>query len=328
MSPDRPAHAEIGDHGNKYRADGGSSEAELEGVLKREPRLAELEKDEAPVFQGQILEPHGTGPVLHECRPQQHAVRQHDRAAENEREQRQRRNLPRAEAQQTRRRCLAADDRVTPPPHDRRLRFQKHDGDREQRQGDCRGEPQPRRKLEQAPDLGRHRIDARRKRQDRRRTEKRHRLQKRDQITGEKRRRHQWKRHIERGSPRRHAQYRGRFLELPGNEVETIGDEGKDVGKGVEHHHEHHSARGKDVEERRGLEGFKPEQRVVPLIDQARVGPSEQDPRECPKERWRNERREDQDSQQPLAGQIRARHQPAHRSGDRHAENAHRGRRP
>ena len=97
MSPHQLAQAQIADDRHQHRARGRCSDAQEKRVLERESRLAELEKHEPPVFERKIAGDRA-GPVLHECRAYQHAVRQHDRGAENERKQRQRRDLPCAKA--------------------------------------------------------------------------------------------------------------------------------------------------------------------------------------------------------------------------------------
>ena len=81
--------------------------------------------------------------------------------------------------------------------------------------------------------------------------------------SGEQRRHGQRQRHVQRGPPRRRAEDRGGFLEVAGDRVERVGDEREHVRKGVERHHEHHAPRGKDVDQRRGLERLQAEQRVV-----------------------------------------------------------------
>ena len=152
-------------------------------------------KYKAPVLERQIAG-NGARPVLDEGRSHQHAVRQDDRAAEDDDEQRQRGDRPRAEPDQARAGALAADHRVAATAHDRGLRAQQRYRDQQQRQRHRSGQAELRWKLEQAPDLGGHRVDACRQRQDRRCPEQRHRLQKCDQETREQRRHHQWQRYV------------------------------------------------------------------------------------------------------------------------------------
>ena len=78
--------------------------------------------------------------------------------------------------------------------------LQQHDGQHQQRQRGRGRQFELGRILEQAPDLGGHGVKAGRQRQDRRRAEQRHGLQKRDQ-----RARHQGRqRQRNRDAPRRH----------------------------------------------------------------------------------------------------------------------------
>ncbi len=112
-----------------------------------------------------------------------------------------------------------------------------------------------------------------------------------------------------------------------GNDVEAVGDEREHVGERVERHHEHHAAGGEDVDQRRRLERLQPEQRVVPLVDEAGVRSAEQHPGERAEEGRRHERGEDQqraaarlpgrsvrDTSQPI-GAAKSRHSDAHRRG-------------
>jgi hypothetical protein len=96
------------------------------------------------------------------------------------------------------------------------------------------------RELEERPDLGRHRLHAGGKGEDRGRAEKRHRLQERDQETGEEGGRDERQRDVHRRLQERRAKDRRCLFEIARNEVEAVGDEREHVGKGVERHHEHH----------------------------------------------------------------------------------------
>ena len=87
MPPYRASDRKIRDHRNEQRSSRRRGQSEYERVPKREPRLAELKKDEAPVLKREVIKPHRRGPVPDEGSAQEDAIRQHDRAAEHRREQ-------------------------------------------------------------------------------------------------------------------------------------------------------------------------------------------------------------------------------------------------
>ena len=162
MAPDELAQAEVADKRHQERSSSRRGYAKHECVLQREPGLAELEENEAPVLERQIAGERGR-PVAHESRAQEHSVRKGDGAAEHKDKKRERGDLPATQADRfAGAAALPSDDRVTPPAHDGGLRAQQHDRDDEQGQRRGRGQSQLRRKLKQAPDLRGHRIDARR----------------------------------------------------------------------------------------------------------------------------------------------------------------------
>src|SRR5678816_1759691 len=152
MTPYELAQAKIGHH--RYENCGGSrrANAEHEGVDESRLGLTEFEEYEAPMLEREVAD-HRTGPVFDEGCAQQHSVRQYDRTAEHNSEQRQRRHFPWAETNQPRTRALATDHRISAPAHDRSLCSEQHDGDQQQRQRRCGCKSELRRKLEQTPDL-------------------------------------------------------------------------------------------------------------------------------------------------------------------------------
>ena len=198
------------------------------------------------------------------------------------------------------------------------------DGQQQQRHGGGGGEFEFRRILEQAPDLRGHGVKAGRQRQDRRRAEQRHRLQKRDQGAGDQRRQRQRNRDAPRRGPGLAAEDGGGVLEFARHVVERIGDQHEHEGKRVAGDHEDDSGHRIDVEQM--LVGFRAGHETKQLVEQAAVGRGQQFPGDGAEKRRRHERGRDQRADELPPGHVGARHQPSHRGGDGAADDGGRDR--
>ena len=175
-----------------------------------------------------------------------------------------------------------------------------------------------RRILEQAPDLGGHGVEARRQRQDGRRSEQRHRLQEGDQRAGEQRRHGERDRHPARRGPGAAAEDRGGVLEVGRNAVERVGDEHEHVGEGVAGDDEDQAGQRVDVEQILVL--LRAGDGAEGLVEQPAVGRRQQLPGDGAEKRRGDERGRHQRPHGPAQRHVGARHQPAHRRRDQAAD--------
>ena len=144
---------------------------------------------------------------------------------------------------------LAADDGISAPAEHHVLRAQQYYRKNKKRERSGRSKLRLGWKLEQAPDLGRHRVEARRHRQDRRRAEQRHRLQECDQRAREHRRKRERNRDTAGGVPGLAAENGGRIFQIAGDTVERIGNQHEDIGKRVAGDDEHQACEAVNVEQ-------------------------------------------------------------------------------
>ena len=190
---------------------------------------------------------------------------------------------------------------------------QQKDREDQQRQRCRRRQFGFRRKLEQAPDLGGHGVEAGRQRQDRRRTEQSHRLQERDQGAGKQRRQHQRNGDAARGVPAAAAEDRRGVFQFAGRAVERVGDQHEDVRKRVARNNEDDAFKRIDVEDVRVL--FGAGDGSIDLVQQAAVRRSQQLPGDGAEKGWRDEGGGDQRADERTKWQIGTCHQPAHWRG-------------
>ena len=174
---------------------------------------------------------------------QEHRAHQHDHGG------RQHHPAPAAEPHDARLAVLAADHRIAAPAEHHVLGAQQDDGEHQERQRGGGGQLRLGRKLEQAPDLGGHGVEARRHRQDRRRAEQRHRLQERHQRARQHRRQRQRDGDAARGVPGLAAENGGGVLEIAGRAVERIGDQHEDIRERVAADDEDEPGEAVDIEQ-------------------------------------------------------------------------------
>ena len=255
---------------------------------------------------------------------EQREIRQEHRAHQHDRGGRQHHPAPAAEPHDARLAILAADHRIAAPAEHHVLGAQQDDGEHQERQRGGGGELRLGWKLEQAPDLGGHGVEAGRHRQDRRRAEQRHRLQERHQRPGQHRRQCQRDGDAARGIPGLAAENGGGVLEIAGRAVERIGDQHKDIREGVAADDEHQPREAVDIEQmrvRRRAGDFAKQ-----LVEQPAVGRGQQLPGDGAEERRGDERRRHQDAHGAAQRHVGARHQPAHRRRHHAADQCRQGR--
>src|ERR1019366_870315 len=144
---------------------------------------------------------------------EQREVRQEHRIEQHHETEPQRRPAPLLHFNAARRAIFAAHDRVAAASENELLRLQQQDGQQQQRHGGGGGKFELGRILEQAPDFGGHGVETGGQRQDRRRAEQGHRLQKGDQRAGDEGRQRQRDRHPPRRGPSLAAEDGGSILE-------------------------------------------------------------------------------------------------------------------
>ena len=230
--------------------------------------------------------------------------------------------LQHSEPHRPRRAALAADHRVAPPAQHDRLRPQQHDGENQQRQRRRRTQLRLGRKLEQAPDLGGHGVKACRQRQDRRRPEQRHGLQKGDQCPRQQCGQGQRNGDAARRAPGTAAEHRRSILQIARNAVQRIGDQHEDVGERVAGDDEDQPRHRVDVEQRkvRAYSAHRP----VELVQQPAIGRRQQLPGDGAEERRRHERGHHQNAHSAPQRHVGAGHDPSHRRGHQAADDADR----
>ncbi|MHC2431926.1 hypothetical protein ACVIST_008671 [Bradyrhizobium elkanii] len=218
---------------------------------------------------------------------------------------------------------MPRDHRIAAAAEQRLLALQQQDGQHQQRHRGGRRELELRRILEQAPDLGRHGVEAGRQRQDRRRAEQRHRLQERDQGACDQRGQGERDRHPPRGGPGIAAEDRGGIFQLARHGVERIGHQHEHERERVAGDHEDDPGHRIDVEQRVGiLAGEQP----VELVEQPRIRRRQQFPGDRAEKRRRHERGRHQCANGLPPRHVGARHQPADRRRDDAADQRRRGR--
>ena len=178
---DRLPRRHVGDDDRDQRADGRRAYAQDHRVAERQLGGGELVENELDIVEGEVAERHNLSRDLRERCIEQRAVGQEHRVEQHCEGERQRDPFPRPEPDQARLALLAADHSVGAATEDHRLRTQQQHRQQQQRNGGGGGELRLGRILKQTPDLRRHRVETGRQREDRGRTEQRHRLQERDQ---------------------------------------------------------------------------------------------------------------------------------------------------
>ncbi len=183
------------------------------------------------------------------------------------------------------------------------MQREQRDGDQDERNRIGRGGLGAHRELEELPEPQRHDLEPRRQRDDRRRAEQRDRIEEHDDappmIAG-----------VTSGSVTRQIVRR---LPAPRmfaassiseeTQLERIGGEHEDVGKGVERGDEHQAAEAVDV----GEAGLAAGQRHPDAVEPARIRPGEQDPADRAEIGRRDEGAEDHRAHEILARHVGAR---------------------
>ena len=201
MARDHAPRRDIGDDQREDRADGRRRRAQDHRVLQRELGRRQFGEDEHDVVQGRRRRRHQRGGVRRERRVEQREIGQEHRIEQHDEAERQRRPAPPLHLDLARRAIFAADHRKTTAAEQKFLALQQQDRQQQQRHGGGCGQFQFWRILEQAPDFRRHGVEAGRQRQDRGRSEQRHRLQERDQGARDQRGQRQGNRDAPRRGP-------------------------------------------------------------------------------------------------------------------------------
>ena len=197
-----------------------------------------------------------------------------------------------AEPNRPRLAALAANDRVAAPPEYEALGPEQDHGQHQQRQRRGSRQLRLRRVLEQAPDLGRHRVKSGGQCQDRRRAEQRHGLQESNQRARDQCRQRQRDRNAPRGGPGATAEDGRSVLEIARDAIQGIRHQNEDVGEGVAGDDEDQARKRVDVEQPLVLPG--PGHISISLIEQPAVRRGQQFPGDRAEERRCDERRHHQ----------------------------------